>query len=243
MAEAEATVTRGLGSGLGAILHVPVRLVRDRVRYEDLARGPFTPPVPGLHHRNETRSGIGDPQISLMAGSEGSDWTVAGKVGVSIPLGRTEPNPFALGREGRAHEHTQFGTGTWDPLLEAGLGRPVGPVQTRLTAFTRLPIARNEHGYRAGRRYALLLDVAHRPSRNWSLESGLALAREEAETWDGEVEHEGNLGRTDLFLTLGVTRAATAIGRMQATVQIPIASHVREHQTDIPLIVRLAWSP
>ena len=224
-------------------MRIPVRLVRDRVAYEDLARAPFVPANPDRHHRDETLSGLADPELYLQAGGPVGHWSVAGKAGVSIPLGRTEPNPFELGRLGIEHQHIQFGTGTWVPILELGVGRPVGGIDFRLTGITHLSLGENEHGYQAGNRHALLLDASYWPGERWGLETGLALAREEGETWSGRVEEEGNLGRTDVFLKLGATRAATALGSIHAELQIPIHSHAREHQTEIPVIARLTWAP
>lgn len=38
--------------------------------------------------------------------------------GTSLPTGRTEPNALKLVAESKKHNHIQFGTGTFDPLLE-----------------------------------------------------------------------------------------------------------------------------
>jgi hypothetical protein len=218
-------------------------LVRDRVRYEDLAGLSYTPPNPDRHHRNETLSGIADPQIFLHAGHQTGGWGLSGKAGISVPVGRTEPNPFALGRLGLSHQHIQFGTGTWDPIGEIAVGHPTSVADFQLTGIARTAIGRNEHGYHAGNRYALLLDAGRGLTQSWSGSAGLALLREEAETWDGRIETEGNLGRTDLLLSLGLAHASSALGGFNVAIQFPLYSHVREHQTDIPLILRLGWSP
>jgi len=243
VAELDVSVGRGLRPGLGLFARIPVRVVRDRVRYEDLSRLPYEPPNPGRHHRNETLSGLADPQIYLHAGREAGAWQLGAKAGVSIPLGATEPNPFALGRLGQTHQHVQFGTGTWDPVFEAGVGHPLGPLHLRVTGIARLAFSQNEHGYEAGDRFAVLVDASHWPGQTWGFDTGLGLLREEAERWDGHIEHEGNLGRTDVLLSLGVTRAATSIGTIHGGVQISLHSHTHGEQMEIPLIVRFGWSP
>ena len=58
--ELDFTAARGLTQNLGLEAVLPLRLVRDRIRYEDLARQPFIPPVPDYHHRNETLTGVSD---------------------------------------------------------------------------------------------------------------------------------------------------------------------------------------
>jgi hypothetical protein len=244
--ELSGMIARGMRPGLGVLARIPVRLVRDRVRYEDLARQPYAPPNPDLHHRNETISGLSDPQLFLHAArGEMGAWQFAGKAGVSIPVGKTEPNPFLMGRQGLPHQHVQLGTGTWDPILEAGVGRPFGALDVRATGIARFSFEANGHGYQAGNRYALLLDASHWPSKVWGAEAGVALLREEAETWDGRLETEGNLGRVDVLLALGVIRTGTSFGTVNAGVQLSVHSHTQGHheQMDIPLIVRVGWSP
>src|SRR5262249_26153790 len=83
----------GLAPGLGIGLTLPLRLVRDRIRFEDLARRPYAPPQPDTHHRNETLTRVADPQLALLFTREPGPWTVTASVGTSIPLGRTEQDP------------------------------------------------------------------------------------------------------------------------------------------------------
>lgn len=243
VSEIDITAARGLGANLGVDALFPVRLVRDRVHYLDLSRQPYVPPNPGLHHRNETLTGIADPQMGLTYGRARLPWTLAARVGVSIPVGRTEANPFELGRLGKWHQHIQFGTGTWDPLLSMAVGRATGPLDLLLSGFARFPVTENEHGYRAGRRYSLSFGGSPLLGNGWSANAGLKLAREEAERWSGRIEGEGNLGRTDLFLTLGGGHGLPPFGSLGASVEVPLASKTTGEQVDIPIVVSLQWSP
>jgi hypothetical protein len=236
------SAARGLGESFGLDAFLPLRLVRDRVHYQDLARQPYAPPNPGLHHRNETLSGIADPQVGVTFGHISASWTLAARLGLSIPLGRTEANPFELGRLGKWHQHIQFGTGTWDPILGVAVGRAAGPVNLQLGGVARFPTSENEHGYRAGRRYALFLSGSPTLGNDWSANAGLNLAREEPEKWNGRIEGEGNLGRTDLFLSLGGGRSLPPFGALSVNVEVPLASKATGHQVDIPVIVSLRWS-
>jgi hypothetical protein len=110
--------------GLGVEAVVALRGVRTRIRFEDVRHQPIVVPNGSIHHRNETLSGPGDPWLLLHRAQVLGAWTLAARGGVSVPLGRTEPNPFDLGRRGLPHQHIQFGTGTWDPLV--GVGRAAG---------------------------------------------------------------------------------------------------------------------
>jgi hypothetical protein len=234
------SVARGIRPGLGFNAQIPLRLVRERVRYEDLARQPYTPPVPGLHHRNETLTGLGDPQVGLDFGNSWHEWTLAGRLAISIPIGLTQPNPFELGRLGLWHEHIQFGTGTWDPILGLGVGRTVGPLNLQLSGNARLTQGENEHGYHAGNRYNIVLAGSPDLGSVWSASAGLTLAREEAEKWTGHIEGEGNLGRTDLFMGLGAGRAIPHVGAISLNLQFPLSSESTGEQSKIPLIASLS---
>ncbi|HEY6147755.1 MAG TPA: hypothetical protein VIZ69_08645, partial [Thermoanaerobaculia bacterium] len=72
--------------------------------------------------------------------------------GLSIPLGRTEPNPIVLGREGKKHEHIQFGSGTVDPLVSILWSRPLpalAGIVLAASADAQIPLYENSRGYRA----------------------------------------------------------------------------------------------
>ena len=126
LSETAAITTVGLGANLGLELVVPFRTSTTRVQFEDEDRQPFVPAEGETHHRNETVAGLADPVAAAARGAAGRTWTTAARAGVTVPLGRTEPNPFALGREGLPHQHVQFGTGTWDPMLGLAAGRRLG---------------------------------------------------------------------------------------------------------------------
>ena len=96
--EARMQLARGIRKDLAVQLDVPFRLVRDRIRFEDLLRRPYTPPVPDVHHRNETLAHFSDASLALQWARVAAPWTIAAGAGVSLPIGRTESNPFALGR-------------------------------------------------------------------------------------------------------------------------------------------------
>lgn len=242
LSELGVTVAHGLRPNLGLEVQVPIRLVRDRVHYQDLARQPYMPPNPDLHHRNETLIGVADPQATIHVAHLGTPWTVAGRIGVSVPLGKTEPNPFELGHLGLWHQHIQFGTGTWDPVLGMAVGRSIGTLEMQLSGLARLTVVENEHSYRAGNRYSFLFGATHKLSESWIADAGLILAREEPEKWDGYVEEEGNLGRTDLLLSLGAGRGIVSLGAVVLSLQIPLLSETTGEQVKIPVVVSVVWT-
>jgi hypothetical protein len=215
--------------------------VRTRIRFEDLERRPIDVPEGDIHHRNETLAGLGDPWITALAGRKLGRWSAAIRGGVTVPLGRTEENPFELGRRGLPHQHIQFGTGTWDPLAGAGAGRRFGAVTATASVIARLPVSENGHGYRAGRRVVWMTTADRRISGPWHAQAGLDYARETAETWDGVIEEEGNLGRSDLLLSAGVARQISARA-LVVTARVPLRTRSYNGiAIDYPLILSVGW--
>ena len=77
-----------------------------------------------IHHRTETISGFADPVVQgryRLSGSGGQRLRFDVMAGMSLPFGGIQPDPFALGRQGRSHQHLFFGTGTFDPRLSLEL--------------------------------------------------------------------------------------------------------------------------
>ena len=240
MTETTAVVARGFGGGLGLEYVGSFRHVTGRIRFEDLDRRPIVVPDGDIHHRNETLVGPSDPWLMAVLGRRLGPWSAAVRGGITIPLGKTEPNPFALGRQGRSHQHIQFGTGTWDPLAGAGAGRRFGEVMATISLLARLPVSENRHGYRAGRRLQVTTTADRRIGGPWRARAGLDYGRETAETWDGRIEEEGNLGRSDLLLSAGVSRVFGSRA-LSLTAKVPLRTRSNGVQIDYPAIVVLGW--
>jgi hypothetical protein len=240
-AQTSLTLARGLRRGLGVETVGVFRDVVTRIRFEDEQRRPLVWPQGDIHHRNETLTGFGDPWLVLHAARNEGPWTLSARAGASLPAGRTEPNPFELGRQGLPHQHIQFGTGTVDPILGLGAGRRLGSTSVGLTALGHFTVATNDHGYRSGNRYQAVLQSTHRLAARWQGAAAVQLLRETAETWSGRVEEEGNLGRTDVLLALALTRAAGRAG-LTVGVQVPLYARATGSQLSYPVIVSMALS-
>ena len=238
LSETSVSTAFGLAENLGLELVTPVRTVTTRVRFEDEDRRPFTPAEGDIHHRDETVAGSGDPWLLVHAARPLGEWTVAGRAGVSVPLGGTEPNPFVLGDLGLRHQHVQLGTGTWDPILGAMAGRRLGEYTLTMSALARLAVADNEHGYRAGDRFLASVIADRALFGLWRGSAALELAREDPERWDGQLdEEEGNLGRTDVLVTAALMRPLGGFGGLRLAVSVPVVTRARGAQLDYPLIV------
>jgi len=241
VAELSAHAVRGLAPGMALSVTVPLRYVRDRIRFRDLAGQPYVPPFPDTHHRNETLLRPGDVSLALPLSRPVGAWTIGVSPGLSLPTGRTEANPFELGRLGLPHQHIQFGTGTFDPLLGISALRTAGALTWIASADARWSLYANAHEYQAGDRFGLRLD-AGRTLSAWNAHAGLAFAHERAEHWNGRIEEEGNLGRTDLDLVVGAGRPLGASGTWTLNAQIPMVSRSTGSQVRYPVIVSMTWS-
>lgn len=241
MTDTAVSLSRGLGGGFGVEYVGFLRHVTTSIRFEDLERSPIVVPEGDIHHRDETLIGPGDPWLMAVTGRRLGAWSAAFRAGVTVPLGKTEENPFELGRRGLPHQHIQFGTGTWDPLAGAAVARRVGQVTASLSALARVPVTTNGHGYRAGRRLQISSAGDRRITGPWRAQAGLDYSHETAETWDGRVEEEGNLGRSDLLLSAGIVRELG--GRaLVFTLRVPLRTRSNGVQVDYPAIVSLGWA-
>jgi hypothetical protein len=234
----------GLTEILAVEAQLPFRLVVTTVEYTTPDGAPYEPVDAGVHHRNETIAGLGDPWLLLRAGGTVEGFWLAARPGVSIPLGHTEENPFALGDQGLVHQHIQLGSGTFDPVLLLEAARALGRAELELFAQGLFPIYENGHGYRAPLRVygGFALGTKLLASLRGFL--GLELFHEGAEEWDGEVRQDGNLGRTELLVA---GRLAQTLGttELSLSARVPVYRHIVEGDEppgtlSSPLVLSLA---
>ncbi len=215
----------GISASWGAEVQLPLRITSTRIRYTDLAGAPYQPADPGVHHRNETLAGLGDPWLLARWGDLFGRTAVTGRAGVTLPLGRTEADPFALGAVGLRHQHIQFGNGTFNPLLMLDVSHNFGRTDVSAYAQTELGLADNEHGFRPGHRYFTGLQAGRLIWPRLTLALGLDVIGERPERWGGKIQQDGNLGRTELLGGVSVTRSfGTTVA--SAIVRFPIVRHI-----------------
>jgi hypothetical protein len=139
----ELTAQYGLRPNMQLAVRLPYDVKAMRVRYSLLDGGaPYTPPYGDIHHRTETLRGISDPSVRLELAPR-DRWVVG--LGTTLPLGHIVPDPIALGNAGKTHEHIQFGSGTFEPILSAqwANGRFVAAAEAKLSLYE------NRNGFRA----------------------------------------------------------------------------------------------
>jgi hypothetical protein len=233
----------GIASWLSADLLWSLRVVHVGFQLEDaVTRMPITPPYgPDLHHRTETLVGLTDPWLSLRAAKTLGRWAFAFRAGLTLPIGSTVPNPFELGRQGLAHEHIQFGTGTVDPLVGIELRRGVGRFSVAAWLLAKTSLYQNPHHFQAG---SQLLAGANVSSDLWAPRwwflLGALVYNEQPERWDGVTETEGNLGRSDVMVETAVSRRFRERWSVTLSAKIPLFTRSVGAQLNTPAIGELA---
>lgn len=124
------------------------------------------------HHRNETYTGRTDTDIFLGYQRRGvfvNQDFLMGRIGTTIPLGKTEEDPWKLGDAGKKHLHIQFGTGTFNPIADLHYGLPVYKgLRANVSLRGKLPFYENSKTYRGSR------EVTYTGSLNYSFNDWLS---------------------------------------------------------------------
>ncbi len=237
----------GLTRVLGVELQLPFRVTNTGITFRRLDRTAFTPDYENIHHRNETLAGLGDPSLSGRAAWSWGKTLLSARAGVTLPIGRTEEDPFARGRAGLPHQHIQYGTGTVNPLLALDVGTTLGRFYVSGYGQAFLALYENGHGYRAGNRYLGGVSVETELVAKLRLGLGADLLNEQPERWQGEIQQDGNVGRTDLLVGGTVSYAfgpVTALLSVKAPVwqQFITTAHAHDEepgQLRYPVILNL----
>lgn len=201
-AESWLDVALGLTRWLAVEARLAVRVVDSTPTFRGLSGAPLS--VDDPHHRDETLVGVPDPWLLLRFAGASGPFVASARVGVTLPLGKTEEDPYALGRLGMEHQHVQFGTGTIVPIVGAGLAARVGPLDLGASAIAFFSLYANDAGFRAPSRGLVGARVG------WPLASGrvvpsasLDVLAEGVELWGGRPGEEAN-ARADLLVGLGL---------------------------------------
>jgi hypothetical protein len=223
--ELRAVAEMGLTPSLGAELQVPFRVVGTTIRYTTPDGAPYEPADPGVHHRNETLAGVGDPWLLGRWATLAAGALVSLRAGTTLPLGRTQPNPFALGDRGLPHQHIQFGNGTFDPVAAADVSRLFSGVQVVAYSVVQASLYQNRHGFRAGNRFFGGLQGGHRLFGRLTGALGGEVLYEGPERWDGAIRQDGNLGRTELLASASLFQVFgdTSLG---VTARVPLVRRI-----------------
>lgn len=200
-----------------------------------------------IHHRAETYRGPSDPSLLAAFRTRGlfrANDLFRIALGATVPLGRTEDDPFVLGDQGLEHLHIQFGSGTVDGLFEL---QTQVPLASRWAAgflvSGRIPMYENNRGYRGARTFTSTLDLHWRLARRLSLQADVTLHHETHARWSGE--RDPNSGLTSSSGTLGLHFRLPRGGLLSLNVRQPLSQHALTDGSDTldqgPTVL-LGWS-
>lgn len=238
-------------------VELPLRRVATEAAFED-ARGRVRSDFTSIHHRNENVSGVGDVGISTRVrlwpggrglvgaeadGSTPSRWLLDLVVGVTAPTGGVEDDPFARGELGLEHQHVFFGSGTWNPLLQAEAHR-----RGRLASFYgwlggSTALTENNRGYRRGFSGSTGLGL----SSNFgftriSFQGQVEVEHSEPSRWQSRAAR--NSGRTDLVVALGSAYQLRDDWIVRAQLRLPenVSSSSGTLEPDVVILVGASYS-
>lgn len=207
LTHSEMTIDRGLSKHMQLSLRLPYDIKEMRVRYTTLDGGPFVPPYGDIHHRNETLRGIVDGTL-ILDWSPQSQWLFG--FGTTLPLGQTVPDPVVLGQLGLKHEHIQFGSGAFQPILAAQWSKP-GTVPIFARVEGRLSLYENREGYRAPNTFTWTAGPSFRLGRLW-LAPGLSGQYQTVGRWSGAVDEGSGFENGGIQLQLSAPFGAFLVG-------------------------------
>jgi thioredoxin 1 len=232
----------GVSDRWGLDLHLPIRTNIVHAEFEDAA-GNRLPEFSSIHHRDEVLFGPGDLALSARGVIvAGPPFRVDATLGVRVPTGGIEPDPFALARDGTLHQHMFFGTGTFDPVASVNATWSLPYVTPAAWANASVPLYDNRYGYQGSTRVGGGVGASVRLG-DFSIQGSLDVLHESPARWDGAAAR--NSGRSDVLVGAGATYA---VGDWQVvtSLKVPAYSHVLDGKLDIPFALGLgvagSWS-
>ncbi len=177
-----------------------------------------------IHHRNETYVGFSDLDLLLgyrISGLFKTDDILFARLGTTIPIGKTEENPWKLGDAGMRHLHIQFGTGTFNPIANLEYSLPLYRGMA-LTASGRgtFPVYENSKTYRGPVELTYTIGVRYRPFRWLSVTGNYLGFYQASAAWAGE--RDINTGLRYSVAALGIALAMPNEISVSANVMLPL---------------------
>ena len=136
----------------------------------------------------------------------------SGAIGASLPIGRTEEDPWTAGDRGEKHTHPQLGNGTFDPLLELRYGVPVGYEVSALGGVhVRFPVYENSKTYRGPIELRADANVLTRLGSRWTAAIGYDLLFQGYSQWNGTRDPNSGIVSQSVRLGAGTALAGTGL--------------------------------
>ncbi|MAD50223.1 MAG: hypothetical protein CMC95_02835 [Flavobacteriales bacterium] len=161
-----------------------------------------------IHHRTENYSGLSDLRL-LISHRINSVFTNKDKIdialGSSLPIGEIEDNPIKAGNEGRKHLHIQFGSGTFDPLLEFHYALSLSDkVSLALFSINKLTFYENKLNYKGSNETTTGLSLGYFLTKSISPRITYVHFSQSQAQWDGENDPNSGLISNNLTANVSV---------------------------------------
>ena len=187
-----------------------------------------------IHHRDETYTGLSDADVFLGYKFRGLFKTgdnLFARFGTTVPIGRTEENPWKLGDAGIEHLHIQFGTGTFNPVANLQYSLPLfGSGTINASARGTFPFYENSKTYRGPIELSYTAGFMYRLF-NWLSFNGNYLGfYQSAAAWDGE--RDINTGLRYSMAALGMSLATLDGIVVSANVMFPLTQETLYDEGD-----------
>lgn len=203
IAETSLNASLGLTPFLAIDTRWSLRIADVSPTYSELDGTPKAVPN-DIHHHDETLVDVTDPWLIGRLSAVDGDFIGSMRLGFSFPVGRTEPDPYRLGRRGVSHQHLQGGTGTIVPIAGFAMAYRLDPVTIGLNGVGFFNAYENEEGFRAPVRiyagHRVTVSLAERVVQPFA---EVTLGHEGEEYWQGQPGLEGSNVRTELYVGAG----------------------------------------
>ncbi|MDP7039138.1 MAG: hypothetical protein QGI45_08275 [Myxococcota bacterium] len=224
-------------------MSLPVRLAISEVEFID-EHGDLLEDFESIHHRRETLFGPGDLRLQgvfhsgQLLGFLPGYWRVG--LGLSLPTGSIEKDPFKLGEEGKKHQHIFFGHGTVDPTMSLAWSWQGFAWGWQVSSSLQVPLYENRYGYRAASHSSLGVGLIYQYDQVWRFLLESQVFHQGVAKWSGEQAR--NSGRTDLIPGIGLIYLLSTDDTFSLSVRSPQTLNMQGGQMEIPFILTLGWN-
>ncbi len=186
------------------------------------------------HHRTETYTGLRDTDVLLGYNAQGllkeNDFLTA-RIGTTVPLGKTEEDPWQLGKQGLEHLHIQFGTGTFNPIAALYYRVPLyGNLAANVSLRGKLPFYENSKTYRGSRELTYTAGLHYRFTDWLSVHGSYLGLYQTYAYWAGE--RDINTGLHFSMASFGTSVAMPYDATLSLTMMLPLQQETLYDDSD-----------
>jgi len=195
-------VSVGLAEGWKLSARIPVNVRWFDVNYLRNDGSTFEPAYADEAGSGESIQGLGDPALMVSKiGRWPGGWIGAVGGGVSLPLGKTEDNPYSRNQLGSLQQHAQMGTGAVQPMFNMEVIREKEGWRGFASTGMTFSFYTNAKGYRPPSVYTAAVGASRELGERFDGLVALNFNRTSKDFWEGV----GYPGRDALNAKFGLT--------------------------------------